>query len=178
MGAIITASQDYARLAWVWYDAAYRRQATITGNTQWSMINSTLYTIHATMRALLCNDSAKDCSQQGDPDPGMLDRLKAIETAVLALTSKPPTMSVAMSRTALVRPSNELCRKWNSKNCTYLRCRYNLVCSGWKLCMWCMHLVHSYKQVWRNECQYQYGQNSDAKTGKQVAVELKTLKTL
>ena len=139
MGAIITASQDYAGLAWVRYDAAYRRQAAITGNTRWSMINSTLYTICFTGRATpmprceLCfatTHTAKDCAQQGDPDPGMQDRLKAIETAVLALTSKPPTTSVATSRTAPVRPSNEPCRKWNSNNCTYPRCRYNHVCSG------------------------------------------------
>lgn len=140
MGAIVTASQDYAGLAWVRYDAAYRRQAAITGNTRWSMINPTLYTICFTGRATsmprceLCfatTHSAKDCAQQGDPDPGMQDRLKAIETAVLALTSKPPVPSMSMPRTTPARPSsNEPCRKWNSNNCTYPRCRYNHVCSG------------------------------------------------
>jgi len=51
MGAIITASQDYAGLTWVRYDATYCRQAAIIGNTQWSVINSTLYTICFTGRA-------------------------------------------------------------------------------------------------------------------------------
>ena len=97
MAAIVRVSQDYARLAWVCYDAAYRRQAALTGNTHWSTINSTLYTICFTGRAMatprceLCfatTHSTSECAQQGDPDPGIQDHLKAIEMAVLAMTSE------------------------------------------------------------------------------------------
>ena len=42
---IVRASQDYAGLAWVRYDSAFRRQAALTGLTQWSAINPTLYTL-------------------------------------------------------------------------------------------------------------------------------------
>ena len=42
---IVRASQDYAGLAWVRYDSAFRRQAALTGLTQWSAINPTLYTV-------------------------------------------------------------------------------------------------------------------------------------
>ena len=42
---IVRASQDYAGLAWVRYDSTFRRQAALTGLTQWSAINPTLYTL-------------------------------------------------------------------------------------------------------------------------------------
>ena len=32
---IVRTSQDFSGLAWVRYDAAFRRQAALTGNTQW-----------------------------------------------------------------------------------------------------------------------------------------------
>ncbi len=40
---ILRVSQDFAGLAWVRYDQAYRRQAALTGHTKWSVINSTVY---------------------------------------------------------------------------------------------------------------------------------------
>ena len=45
MAMIVRVSQDYSGLAWVRYDAAFRRQAALTNNTRWSAINSTLYTM-------------------------------------------------------------------------------------------------------------------------------------
>ncbi len=42
---IVRVSQDFVGLAWVRYDAAFRRQAALTGNTRWSVINSTSYTM-------------------------------------------------------------------------------------------------------------------------------------
>ena len=142
MAAIVRVSQDYAGLAWVRYDAAYRRQAALTGNTHWSTINSTLYTIcftgraTATPRCELCfatTHSTSECAQQGDPDPGIQDRLKAIEMAVLAMTSKSPAIPGATPKPPNIasgKISSEPCRKWNSNSCTYPRCRYNHVCSS------------------------------------------------
>ena len=142
MAAIVRVSQDYAGLAWVRYDAAYQRQAALTGNTHWSTINSTLYTIcftgraTATPRCELCFvtiHSTSECAQQGDPDPGIQDRLKAIEMAVLAMTSKSPAtpgVTPKPPNLASGKISSEPCRKWNSNSCTYPRCRYNHVCSS------------------------------------------------
>jgi len=45
MASIIRVSQDYSGLAWVRYDAAFRRQAALTGNRRWSQINATIYTV-------------------------------------------------------------------------------------------------------------------------------------
>ena len=134
MAAIVRVSQDYAGLAWVRYDAAYQRQAALTGNTHWSTINSTLYTIcftgraTATPRCELCFATihlTSECAQQGDPDPGIQDRLKAIEMAVLAMTSKSPATPGATPKPpnlASGKISSEPCRKWNSNSCTHPRC--------------------------------------------------------
>ncbi len=45
MAMVVRVSQDYPGLAWVRYDAVFRRQAALTGNTRWSVINSSLYTM-------------------------------------------------------------------------------------------------------------------------------------
>ena len=68
MTTIIHASQDYTGLAWV---SAFRRQAALTGNTQWSTVNATLsFTAaeRATNRCELCfatTHTESECAQQG-----------------------------------------------------------------------------------------------------------------
>ncbi len=42
---IFRVSQDFAGVAWVRYDAAFRRQAAISGNRKWSQINPSLYSL-------------------------------------------------------------------------------------------------------------------------------------
>ena len=42
---VLRASQDFGGIAWVTYDAAFRRQALITGSRQWSKVNPSLYSI-------------------------------------------------------------------------------------------------------------------------------------
>ena len=137
MATIVRVSQDFSGLAWVRYDAAFRRQAALTANERWSIINSTLYTMcftgmaSSTKRCELCFASThteQECAQRGDPDPGLTDRLKAIETAVLALTGKPEQVSKPNQQA--IKPSGEPCRKWNSVGCTYPRCRHSHLCSG------------------------------------------------
>ena len=95
MTTIVRVSQDYPGLAWVQYDAAFRRQAALTGDTRWSTINPTLYTVcftgvaASTARCELCfatSHTERECAQRGDPDPGMKDRLKVLETAILAMS--------------------------------------------------------------------------------------------
>ena len=104
MATIVWVSQDFEGLAWVRYDVAFRRQAALTGNTRWSTINPTLYTMcfsgraAAQKRCELCfatSHSDKECAQRSDPDPEMKDRLKTLESALLAWTrqddsNKPP----------------------------------------------------------------------------------------
>ncbi len=106
MGTIIRVSQDYAGLAWVRYDAAFRRQAALTYNDHWSTINTTIYTMcftgmtSATKRCKLCfasSHSERECAQRGDPDPDLADRLRNLEAAVVAIARPrqppgPPTV--------------------------------------------------------------------------------------
>ncbi len=132
---ILRVSQDFAGLAWVRYDQAYRRQAALTGHTKWSVINSTVYTMCFTglasvrKRCELClatTHTEQECAQAGEADPGLRDQLRTIEFAMVMLVGKeeqhrPPA-----------RPTQrqEACRKWNSTGCSYLRCKFSHVCSG------------------------------------------------
>ena len=130
-------SQDFSGLAWVRYDAAFRRQAALTGNRRWSQINPTLYSICFTGRAQqlsrceLCLSSAhgtKLCPLQSDPDPELPSRVKAVETALLSLASR--RSSETRSPTLTRNPSTgEYCRLFNAGKCRYTRCRFRYVCS-------------------------------------------------
>jgi hypothetical protein len=130
---IARVSQDYAGLAWMRYDAAFRRQAALTGNTHWSTVNTTLYTMCFTgkttvgTRCELCfatSHTERECAQRGDPEPDTKDRLKAIESAVLALVPQ------AQKPRPPVTVSGDCCQKWNQKRCFYRGCRFLHKCSG------------------------------------------------
>ncbi len=91
-------SQEFDGMTWVRYDAAVKRQAAITGNRQWSKIYPTLYSLgfagrpQLANRCKLCMDSShttKECALFTDPDPKLPNRLKAIESAVLATDRRP-----------------------------------------------------------------------------------------
>ncbi len=81
MVTILRVSQDFAGLAWVRYDAAYRRQAASTGNRKWSQINSSLYAIcraQVVSRCDLCCSSAHattECTLAMDQEPDMPHRV-------------------------------------------------------------------------------------------------------
>ena len=137
MSLIIRVSQDYSGLAWVRYDAAFRRQAALTGNKRWSVVNSSLFAINFTgtakaiPRCELCfatTHTDKECAQQGNSDPGLKDRLRAIESAVLVLTAKPS--AGGKGGTSMREKSGEACRNWNRGNCSYPKCRHNHACSS------------------------------------------------
>ena len=53
--AIVRALEDYTGLAWVCYDAAYRRQAAANGNRTWSRINPSLFSLCFTGKAQMAN---------------------------------------------------------------------------------------------------------------------------
>ena len=132
MSTIVRVSQDFSGLAWVRYDAGFRRQAALTGNWSWSQINATLYNLCfvgnplSTIRCELCfatSHTAAECKQRGDPDSEMPTRLKAIKTAVLALAGKQGRAG------GPIRPLGEPCWLWNCNRCTYPHCRHQHMCS-------------------------------------------------
>ena len=136
---IVRASQDYAGLAWVHYDSAFRRQAALTGLTRWSAINPTIYTLcfagsaRTATRCELCfatTHSTKECAQQGDPDPGVRERLRAIEKVVLSLAPEGKRPPPPPRGGGQQRPSGEVCRLFNTNRCTYPLCCHAHVCSS------------------------------------------------
>ena len=125
MSLIIRVSQDYSSVAWVRYDEAFRRQAPLTGNKRKSVVNSSLFSINfmgtakAIPRCKLCfatTHTEKECAQQGNPDLGLKDHLRAIESAVLVLTAKPS--AVVKGDTSIRKRSGEACRNWNRGSCS------------------------------------------------------------
>ena len=97
----------------------------------WSRINATLYTMCFTGKALaiarceLCfasTHTTTQCGLQGDADPELPARIKAIESAVLALTANQGKSS------GPIRASVEPCRLWNNNRCNFPRCKHEHVC--------------------------------------------------
>ena len=139
MGTIVRVSQDFAGLAWVRYDEAFRRQAALTGNTKWSVINSTLYTLCFTSTApsgnrrcelcLASSHTEADCALRGDPDPDIKSRLKNLESAVLSFSKSAKAQPPLPPMSGPPNPSGEVCRKWNAAGCSYPRCRHLHVCA-------------------------------------------------
>ncbi len=69
----------------------------MTGHTKWSVINTTLYAMCFTglaatqARCELClatTHTVQECTQSGDRDPGTKERLKTIESVMVALVKK------------------------------------------------------------------------------------------
>ena len=131
---ILRASQDFGGVAWVTYDAVFRRQAFITGNQQWSKVNPSLYSIcfsgvaRTGMRCELClslSHPTRECTLVCDPDPDVASRLKTLESAVLAFTSQVPPRYATQSGGY---KSPDICRNWNAGRCRLPQCRYTHAC--------------------------------------------------
>ena len=71
-------------------------------------------------------------AQSGDRDPDVRTRLKAIETAILALVTGADSKFKAPLKTP--RPkSGEICNLWNENQCSYGdECRYTHICTECK----------------------------------------------
>ena len=129
---ITRVSQDFSGLARVRYDAAFRRQAAITGNRKWSQINPSLYSICFTgcaqvlKRCELCVSSThttNQCALAADPDPELPTRLKAVESAVVSLATQ------HQNTHRVYRPmSTEICRLCNDNQCRFPKCCYRHAC--------------------------------------------------
>ena len=130
---ILRVSQDFGGVAWVTYDAAFRRQAFITGNRQWSKVNPSLYSICFTgvartgQRCELClslSHPTVDCTLVSDPDPDITTRLKTLESAVLVFASQSPQQQLQNPR---ARPQ-DICRNFNLGRCRMSLCRFRHAC--------------------------------------------------
>ena len=130
---IIRASQEFEDTAWVAYDAAYRRQAASTGHTKWSKINPSLYALCFTGKAkqggrcghcLSSTHKSEECTLAGDDDPDLGKRVKAVESAVLALATN------SNSKPKQPPKPQEICRLYNEKRCRFRFCRYRHVCQS------------------------------------------------
>ena len=128
----VRASQEFEGSAWAVYDAAYRRQAAATGHAKWSQVNPSLYSVcftgkaKSTARCERCLSAAhksEDCSLPAEEDPDVGKRLKAIESAVVALTQGGAT-SAPRGR------SMDICRKFNLRQCSYRMCKYVHLCAS------------------------------------------------
>jgi len=128
----VKASQEFEGSAWAVYDAAYRRQAAATGHSKWSQVNPSLYSVCFTGKAkkttrcercLSASHRSEDCSLPAEEDPDIGKRLKAIESAVVALTQSGP-MTASRGR------SMDICRKFNQKQCSFLMCKYVHLCAS------------------------------------------------
>ena len=115
----------HPQVAWVTYDAAFRRQALITGNRQWSKVNPSLYSIcfsgadRTGVRCELClslSHLTRECTLVCDPDQDVSTRLKTLESAVLAFTSHTP---LQQGLPLHAKPS-DVCRNWNARNAACL----------------------------------------------------------
>lgn len=113
MVSIVRASEDYDGLAWVRYDAAYRRQAAANRNSKWSQINRSLFLLCFTGKAqvakrcdlcLSASHQTTECSLSSKMYPDLPSRMKAVETAVVAFSKSGQTegerKAVTMSRSA------------------------------------------------------------------------------
>ena len=72
---------------------------------------------------LASTHTTTECGLQGDTDPELPARMKAIESAVLALAANQGRGG------GPIRVSNEPCRLWNNNKCTYPHCKHEHVCS-------------------------------------------------
>ena len=103
----------------------------------------------------------QECAQSGDPDPELKDQLKAIETAVLMMTSK--KKQAAKLNQQGIKPSGEPYRKWNRVGCMYPRsCHSNLYssCGDNHLATKCS--IHSHRQARAPTTEYIHQQRNSS----------------
>ena len=106
--SFIQCNQDYKGLAWVHYDMSFHQQAAVSGNRNWSEVNSTLYSIcfmGKSQRNLQCElclakaHAASNCPLQGENN---MERQAAV----------PPRRGAAFGNMGwrCVPPSGEVCK--------------------------------------------------------------------
>ena len=126
---IIKCHRDFEGLGWVYYDRAFRRQAALSKDLNWSRINPTLYSLcfaGKAKKSAICihclsnNHNSAQCPETQSMWPPQCTFVPP------AYTSPVPGPSATAS---------ELCRLFNAKGeskCRYRRCRYLHACARCK----------------------------------------------
>ena len=116
---ILNCYRDFEGAAWAQYDRAYRRQAALSKDLNWSRINTTLYSLCFAGRAKrgqVCSHCLSN-NHQSDACP----------EAPAPRRATPPRQALGSSPA-----SQELCRLFNAKGgprCHYKQCKFAHACS-------------------------------------------------
>ena len=127
---IVKAYREFDGLGWVQYDRAFRRQAAITKDLNWSRINTTLYSLcfpGKAKRASVCRHCLS-CDHVSDlcPEASVLP-FQQLQAALLQL--QPP--AVQREQAATYTPT-DVCRLFNSRDgnkCHFKKCKFAHRCS-------------------------------------------------
>ena len=131
LATIVQAEHNYEGKRWVLYDRQYHREALACKVLDWSQADPCLYNEAFTGRArsiarcsycLQDDHLANACPR--NPNKPVLGWL----TEALAWPSQPQVFP--KTTPAQLRPSEEICRKFNDGRCRYQRCRYCINCQG------------------------------------------------
>ena len=135
MNCVFKASRDFSGVAWVRYDATYRRQAAASGNRRWSAVNSSLYSgcftnkVATTLQCDVCasvTHLAADCPLTQE-DQEMSCSVKVVRSLVAAMAAGGSTQrSGGRSSTT----NSEVCRLFNAGTCRYQHCKYRHECAS------------------------------------------------
>ena len=133
MVMIVKAADEYAGLAWVRYDEAFRSQAAAKKDAQWSKVNPSLFAQCFTGRAhnqahcdlcLSSLHSTQDCVLGNTPLSDTTAKLQSVEASLLAISNN----LRGPHRMPQRKPAG-LCRAWNGGSCTHYPCKYKHACT-------------------------------------------------
>jgi len=126
---IIKCHRDFEGLGWVYYDRAFRRQAALSKDLNWSRINPTLYSLcfaGKAKKSAICihclsnNHNSDQCPEIQNMWPSQCSLFQPAYTGPFPGPAVPVT------------PAVEICRLFNAKGesrCRYKRCRYLHACA-------------------------------------------------
>ena len=121
MRGVLKACHDFSGLAWVHYDATFRKQAAASGNRRWSGVNASLYSLCFTGKTAVAH-VASDCPLTQD-DQDVSCSVKVVRSVVAAMSS-------AGSSGRMAGRGDAICRSFNAGLCTYPHCRFRHECSS------------------------------------------------
>ena len=132
MVSIIRAAEDYAGLAWVRYDAAYRRQAAAgLGPRSTRHFTGKAQVANRCDLCLAATHTTRECSLASDGDPDLPTRMRAVESAVVVFASRGGAQPVDRRQSGSQRRlQDDICRVWNEKRCYFKRCRFRHACAA------------------------------------------------